>query len=152
MNYKKKSLIVIIILIISIQILLLQANRQKSSFRYFIWNINDVSIGRLICFSFISGFIMSSILNKTLSNNALNYSIKGEDEKTNNENDYSINKEKNNESYEIPPERDLRDTQPTISVNYRVIKDNVENEFKDRDQKAKKTQYQDDWNNNDSEW
>ncbi len=152
MNYKKKSLIIIIILIISIQILLLQANRQKSSFRYFIWNINDVSIGRLICFSFISGFIISSILNKTLNNNVINHSIKGEDEETTSQNDYSINREKTNESYEIPPERDLRDTQPTISVNYRVIKDNGENEFKDRQQSSKSTQYQDDWNNNDSEW
>ena len=32
--------------------------------------------------------------------------------------------------YEMPPERDLRDTQPTISVNYRVIKNKAENETK----------------------
>ena len=52
----------------------------------------------------------------------------------------------------MPPERDLRDTQPTISVNYRVIKENGENELKDRNQTSNRTNYQDDWNNNDSEW
>ena len=68
MNYKNKSLI-LIILIVSIQVLLLINNRQKTSFRYFIWNIQDVSIGRLIFVSFVSGLFMSSLLNKTLNNN-----------------------------------------------------------------------------------
>ena len=52
----------------------------------------------------------------------------------------------------MPPERDLRDTQPTISVNYRVIKDNGENSLNDKKQKFQDTKYEDDWNNNDSEW
>ena len=58
----------------------------------------------------------------------------------------------NDESFEMPPERDLRDTQPTISVNYRVIKANGENELKDRNQRSQNTQYQDDWSNKDAEW
>ena len=140
MSYKKKSLILVIFLIIGIQILLLNNNRQKTAFRYLIWNIRDVSIGRLICVSFISGTVMSSLLNITLH------------KKENNENDYYINKEENNEINEIPPERDLRESQPTISVNYRVIKDNSESESKDRKQASNKTQYQDDWNRNDYEW
>ena len=52
----------------------------------------------------------------------------------------------------MPPERDLRDTQPTISVNYRVIKDNGENQLRERNQSSQNTQYQDDWDNNDLEW
>ena len=152
MNYKKKSLLLSIFLIISIQIILLINNRAKTSFRYFIWNIEEVSIGKLISISFISGLIISSILNNTLNYKVRTYPKSKEEKKTNLENDFSINSEENNESYEIPPERDLRDTQPTISVNYRVIKDNSENEFKDKKQKSKETQYQDDWNNNDSEW
>ena len=152
MNYKKKSIILSLFLIISIQLILLINNKQKTSFRYFIWNIEDISIGRLICISFISGLLMSSILNQTLQNNAGIYPKKKEDNKTTTEDDFSINREYKNESYEMPPERDVRDTQPTISVNYRVIKEQGENELKDKNQTSNRTQYQDDWGNNDSEW
>ena len=152
MKYKRKILILSIFIISIIQILLLINNKQKSSFRYFIWKVEEVSVGRLICISFISGLLMSSILNKTLHNNFSTYSIKGDDEKTSNENGDSTSIEDSYESNEIPPERDLRDTQPTISVNYRVIKDIGDNELKDRNQSYQNDQYQDDWNNNDSEW
>ena len=152
MNYKKKILILSILLIISIQIILIINNRTKTSFRYFIWNIEEVSIGRLICISFISGLLMSSILNKTLNNNVRKYSEKEENEKTKNEENNSIKSEGNNGSFEMPPERDLRDTQPTISVNYRVVKDNEENELKDRNQRYQNTKNRDDWENNESEW
>ena len=152
MDYKKKSIILSIFLIISLLIILLINNRTKTSFRYFIWNIEEVSIGRLISISFISGLLMSSILTKTLDNNVRTYSKNEEDDKTHNENDYSINSDENNGSFEMPPERDLRDTQPTISVNYRVIKDNGKNELNSRKQRSQNTKYEDDWNNNDSEW
>ena len=150
MNYKKKSIILSIFVITSILTLLLINNRQKTSIRYFIWNTQDVSIGRVICISFISGLLISSILNKTYNNNVIANKEMDDDEKSDN-NDNLINLN-DNESYEIPPERDLRDTQPTISVNYRVIKDNVENESKDRNQTSKKSKFHDDWNNDDSEW
>ena len=154
MNYKKKSLILSILFILTIQISLLVNNRQKTSFRYFIWNIEKVSIGKLICVSFISGLLISSIINNTLHNNYKADYKKEDDEKTykENENKNSIKSEENNESYEMPPERDIRDTQPTISVNYRVIKDNGENELKDRNKRSGNIQYKDDWYNNDSEW
>ena len=152
MNYKKKSIILSIFLIIIIQIILLINNKTKTSFRYFIWNIEDISIGRLISISFISGLLISSILNNTLNNNIRTYSKKEDDEIRTNKNDYLKNNEENNNSYEMPPERDLRETQPTISVNYRVIKDNGEKELKDRKQNPKNSQYQDDWNNNESQW
>ena len=51
----------------------------------------------------------------------------------------------------MPPERDIRDPQPTISVNYRVIKntDNYEEPYEDiLDNKN----YRDDWTNNDNDW
>ena len=73
MNIKKKSILLSIFLIISIQLLLIINNRQKTSFRYFIWNIEEVSIGRLICISFFSGLIMSTILSKTLHNSFRTY-------------------------------------------------------------------------------
>ena len=152
MNNKKKSLILIIFLIVSIQIFLLINNRQKTSFRYFIWNIEEVSIGRLICISFVSGLLVNSILIKTLQMNVGTHPENRENDKGKAENEDTINIDDNNESNEMPPERDLRDTQPTISVNYRVIKDNKENELNGIKQRSQNTKYEDDWDNNDSEW
>ena len=151
MNYKKKSLILSIILIISIQTLLLINNKQKTNFKYFIWNIQNVSIGRLIFISFFSGLLISSILNNTKNTNLAVYTKNKEDDKTNYEKD-SLRDTEYNGSDEIPPERDLREVQPTISVNYRVVKDNSENESNRRSQKSKKIQYQEDWDVSDSEW
>ena len=151
MNYKKKIFISSIFFILIIQILLFINNKNKTSFRYFIWTVEDVSIGRLICISFVSGLLMSSLLSKALHNNLESYQNQEDDNRTST-NNFSLDNEETNESNEIPPERDIRDTQPTISVNYKVIKDNGENEVKDRKQTSKNTQYQDDWNNNDSEW
>ena len=145
MNNKKKKLISIIFLIVSLQILLLTNNRQKTSFRYFIWNIQDVTIGRLIFISFFSGLFMSSLLNKTLSNNNTTKTIFESDNKRTDDNDYP---DDNNDQFDIAPERDLREPQPTISVNYRVIKNNGENELKDSNQTINNSQYDDDWNNN----
>ena len=133
------------------QILLFANNKQKSSFRYFIWNVQEISIGSLICISFVSGFIMSSILKITLNNKVPANYINGE-EKKNSANDDFINEEDDNDSFEIPPQRDVRDPQPTISVNYRVIKNNGETELNDRNQNSTNTTYQDDWTNNDNEW
>ena len=152
MKNKKMNLILIVFLIISIQILLLINNKQKSSFRYFIWNIQDVSIGRLILFSFASGILMSSLLNKSLNINNITKPVIEADEKKTDDNNYSVNREDKDEPYDIAPERDLREPQPTISVNYRVIKNNGENELKDSNQKINNSQYDDDWNNNESEW
>ncbi len=152
MNNKKKSLILIIFLIVSIQILLLINNRQKTSFRYFIWNIQEVTIGKLIFISFISGLFMSSILNTTLSDNIRTKTISESDDKRTDDNDYSEKREDKDEQFDIAPERDLREPQPTISVNYRVIKNNGENELKDGNQAINNSKYDDDWNNNGSEW
>ena len=152
MNYKKKSILIIIIIVICIQILLLINNRQKTSLRYFIWKVEGVTIGRLISISFISGSLISTFLNFTLNNEVRIYQKDEEKDKSSFDYENTFNNNERNESHEMPPERDLRETQPTISVNYRVIKDNGENKLNDRNQKSRDSQYQDDWNNNNSEW
>ena len=150
---KKKNFILIIFLIVTIQFLLLITNKQKTSFRYFIWNIQDVKIGQLIFISFFSGLCISTILNKTKNNNIRTKTIFEGDNKTNENNDYSVKREDKDELHDdIAPERDLREPQPTISVNYRVIKNNGENELKDRNQTINNPQYDEDWNNNNSDW
>ena len=152
MKFKTKNLILSIFLIIIVQILLLINNRQKTTFRYLIWNIQDVSIGRLIIFSFVSGLLMSSLLNKTVINNIPTNYVFDKKDKTIHNADESIERDDINEPNDITPERDLRDPQPTISVNYRVIKNKGDNEFTDRYDTINNSQYADDWNNNDSEW
>ena len=153
MFFKKKYFILIIFLIVTIQFLLLINNKQKTSFRYFIWNIQDVKIGQLIFISFVSGLCMSTILNKTKNNNIRTKTIFEGDNKTNENNDYSVKREDKDELHDdIAPERDLREPQPTISVNYRVIKNNGENELKNRNQTINNPQYDEDWYNNNSDW
>ena len=152
MNYKKKSLILSILFILTIQVLLLINNKQKTSLRYFVWNVEEVSIGRLIVISFVSGLLISSFLDKTLNNDIRSYQNNEEFTQSTSERDYSLNRDDGIDSNEIPPERDLRDTQPTISVNYRVIKENSENDISNSKQRSNKKQYQDDWNNKDLEW
>ena len=154
MNYRKKSLILFIFFVISLQVLIYTKNSQKSSFRYFIWNIQSISIGRLISISFISGIVVSSIFNKTLINNIKDNSKKtiNEERIGTDENNSFINNENKNDSGEIPPERDMRDPQPTISVNYRVIKNNQEDNLTNREQSSNNSRYDDDWNNKANEW
>ena len=152
MNYKKKSLILITFFILTIQILLLINNKQKTFFKYFIWEVEEVSIGRLICISFFSGLLMSSLLDKTIPSNIGSNQKNEEDTESTSEKDDLSNSEDKYDSNEAPPERDLRDTQPTISVNYRIVKDNSENEFNNKNQISKNPKYKDDWNNTDSEW
>ena len=71
MNYKKKIFISSIFFILIIQILLLINNKQKTSFRYFIWKVDEVSIGRLICvqseYDFISRISMVIMFCTTLA-------------------------------------------------------------------------------------
>ena len=152
MNFKTKNLILSIFIILIIQFSLLISNKEKTSFRYLVWNIQDVSIGRLIIFSFFSGLLISSLLNKTLINNIQTNHVFDKNDKTTHNDDVSIEREDINEIKDITPERDLRDPQPTISVNYRVIKNKGDNEFIDRPDIINNSQYADDWNNNDSEW
>ena len=96
---------------------------------------------------------MSTILNKTKNNNIRTKTIFEGDNKTNENNDYSVKRENKDELHDdIAPERDLREPQPTISVNYRVIKNNGENELKDRNQTINNLQYDEDWYNNNSDW
>ena len=51
----------------------------------------------------------------------------------------------------MPPQRDIRDAQPTISVNYRVVKNMNENNLK-KDQSYSNQDIKDDWDNADNDW
>ena len=146
--FKKKYLLLTLFLIIIIQTLLYTNNNQRTSFRYFKWNLQEVSIGKLISISFFSGLFVSTLLNTTITSTSSR-------KKTleNVEDDFvSHNKEEDMEpNVEMPPQRDIRETQPTISVNYRVVKNMNDNNF-EKDQSYSNQDTKDDWDNADNDW
>jgi len=147
MIFKKKFLLLALFIIIIIQTLLYTNNNQRTSFRYFKWTFQEVSIGKLISISFFSGFFISTILNNAITNhkkNLFDY-IDEKYETVDNEEDIKSN-------IEMPPQRDIRDSQPTISVNYRVVKDNEQNNLKREQNYSNSTNNNDDWDSNDNDW
>ena len=52
----------------------------------------------------------------------------------------------------MPPLRDIRDAQPTISVNYRVVRDTGENNLNGSQNFSKNPDYIDDWENDNNDW
>ena len=145
--FKKKYLLLAFFLIIIFQTLLYTSNNQKTSFRYFKWTVQEVSIGKLISISFFSGLFVSTLLNTTITSTSFR-------KKTfeNVEDDFASNNEEEMEAnFDIPPQRDIRETQPTISVNYRVVKNTNDNNFK-KDRNYSDLDNQDDWNSSDNDW
>ena len=148
MIFKKKFLLLILFLIIIFQTLLYTNNKQKTSFRYFKWTVQEISIGKLISISFFSGLFISTLLNTTTTSNSFrkNTLDNGEDDfvSQNNEEDVEPN-------IEMPPQRDIREAQPTISVNYRVVKNMNDNDLK-KDRNYSNLDNNEDWDNDDNDW
>ena len=147
MIFKKKLLLSTFFLIIIFQIFLYLNNNQKTSFRYFKWTVEEVSIGKLISISFFSGLFISTLLNSTVSSFKKNTL-------ENIEEDYEPfnSNEEIKPNIEMPPQRDIRDAQPTISVNYRVIKNTENNNFKSDKNYSNSFDDEDDWKNDEKDW
>jgi len=148
MTVKKKFLLLTFFLIIVLQTILYKNNNHKTSFRYFKWNVQEISIGKLISISFFSGLFVSTLLNTTITSTSFR-------KKTfeNVEDDFlsQNNKENMEPNIEMPPQRDIRETQPTISVNYRVIKNMNDDNLKN-DLNYSNPDNKDDWDNVDNDW
>ena len=145
--FKKKYLLLTLFLIIIFQILLYTNNNQKTSFRYFKWTLQEVSLGKLISISFFSGLFISTLLSTTITNYKKNTfeNIEENYEPQDNEEDTKYN-------VEIPPQRDIRDAQPTISVNYRVVKNTEDNNLKRDQNYSNNSINNDDWDNDVNDW
>ena len=145
--FKKKYLFLTLFLIIIFQALLFINNNQKTSFKFFKWTFQEVSIGKLISISFFSGLLVSTILNITTTSykKSTLEDVEENYEPLNNEGDIKSN-------VEIPPQRDIRDSQPTISVNYRVVKNMEENNLKREQNPAKNANSNADWEDEDNDW
>ena len=147
MFFKKKSLLLTLLIIMTIQTILYTNNNQKTSFRYLKWNLQEVSIGKLISISFFSGLFISTLFNATIINAKKNTfeNIEENYESLNNEEDIKSD-------VEMPPQRDIRDAQPTISVNYRVVKNMEENNLKGDKNYSNSRNTEDDWDNDENDW
>ena len=146
MIFKKKFLLLTIFLIIILQTLLFTNNNQKTSFRFFKWTVQEVSIGKLISISFISGLVISTLLNTTIKSYKNNtFENIEENLEQNNEDEGTFN-------IDMPPQRDIRDMQPTISVNYRVIKNSEKNNSKKDQNYSNSPNNIDDWDYDDDDW
>ena len=147
MIFKKKYLLLTFFLIIIFQILLYTNNKQRVSLRYLKWTVQEVSIGKLISISFFSGLFISAFLNTTITEYKKNTFENAEEnyEPLNNEKDIKSN-------VKMPPQRDIRDSQPTISVNYRVVQNGEENYSKSDQNFSDKSINKNDWVNDDNDW
>ena len=150
MIFKKQFLLLSLFLLIIIQTLLYTNNNQKTSFRYFKWTLQEVSIGKLISISFFSGLSISALLSVTVTGFKKN-NLKNAEEnfETLNEEEEEEEEEEMKSNIEMPPQRDIRDSQPTISVNYRVVKNIDEDNLKSDKNNSNS---RDDWNSKDNEW
>ena len=147
MIFKKKFLLLTLFLIIIFQTLLYTNNNQKTSFRFFKWTTQEVSIGKLISISFLSGLFVSSLLNSTVTSSKT-YNLENKED-----NYEALNLDEDDKSnFEMPPQRDIRDAQPTISVNYRVVKNTEENYLKRNQNYSNSSENKDDWDNVDNDW
>ena len=146
--FKKKYLLLTLFLIIIFQILLYTNNKQRVSLRYLKWTVQEVSIGKLISISFFSGLFVSTLLNTTITSNNFRKktfeNVEDDFESNNNEEEMEPN-------VEMPPQRDIRETQPTISVNYRVVKNINDNNLK-KDRNYLDLDNKDDWDNAGNDW
>ena len=147
MIFKKKYLLLTFFLIIIFQILLYTNNKQRVSLRYLKWTVQEVSIGKLISISFFSGLFISAFLNTTITGYKKNTFENAEEnyEPLNDEEDMKSN-------VEMPPQRDIRDSQPTISVNYRVVQNGEENYSKSDQNFSDNPESKNDWVNDDNDW
>ena len=147
MFLKKKFLLLTFFLIIILQTFLYINNNQKTSFRFFKWNVQEISIGKLISISYFSGLFISTLLSTT------NISFKKNTmEDIEEKYDLPNNEQEMKSNIDIPPQRDIRDAQPTISVNYRVVKSTEENNFIRDKNYSNISNNKDDWDNDDNDW
>ena len=153
MNIKNKLIVFFIFFSILTLSILNIKNPEKTKFYLFTSKTEELSLGNLITITCIFGFSFSSVLSlisksnsqESLENNFTNYE----------ENDKS---EENNFSQELnsnrPPERDVRESQPTISVNYRFVDQN-NNSYSSKNSSKKNINFNredNDWSSNDDEW
>ena len=153
MKIKNKLIGFFIFSIILTLLILNIKNPEKTKFYLFTSKTEEISLGNLITITFICGFSFSSLLNliskndsqESLENNFTNYEEIDKSDNNNFSQEFNSNR---------PPERDVRESQPTISVNYRFVdQDNNSLRSNETTKTINNSNNEDnDWVNLDNEW
>ena len=127
MNFKKNILIFYIFLNIIIVFFINLKNSNKVNINIFTWQSNNNSLGKIITYSYFAGLSFNTLL--TLIINSYDSKYKEENEEEEEKELFDKDQSEDELIYkERPPERDIKESQPTISVNYRVI-DNIQDKY-----------------------
>ena len=153
MNIKNKLIAFFIFILIFTLSIFNVKNPEKIKFYLFTSKKEQISLGNLITLTFVSGFTLSSLLtliSKTNSqassdDNFINYDEIDQSVENNTYQEFKSDR---------PPERDVRESQPTISVNYRFVdQDDDLYNSKNNSKKTNNVNNEDnDWLNNDDSW
>ena len=153
MSNNKKLIVSFVFFLIFILSILNIKNPEKTKFYLFTSKTEEISLGNLITITFISGFSFSSVLNlisknnsqESLENNFTNYEEIDKSDNNNFSQEFNSNR---------PPERDVRESQPTISVNYRFVDQDYNSYNSKNTTKTINNPNDDDndWGNHDNEW
>jgi len=154
----KKNLIILIFLLTTITLSIINLKNTSKTYLYFLnFKTEKLTLGSFITLSFLAGFTSTFTFSYLTSSKNENKIFNDEGRDINSETLHGNSTEKNTEINESindrPPERDIRDSQPTISVNYRVIKQN-NTEVNDNDKGYIDNKYKnyDDWEEIESNW
>ena len=153
----KKNLIILIFLLTTITLSILNLkNTSKTSLYFLNFKTEKLTLGSFITLSFLAGFTSTFTFSCLTSPKNENKIFNDEGKDINSDTLQGNSTEKNTEINESindrPPERDIRDSQPTISVNYRVIKQNTEVNDNDKGYIDNKYKNYDDWEEIESNW
>ena len=152
MNIKKKIILLYVISIFSFLTIINLKNPRKTNFYLFTTKIENISVGNLITLTFVSGYVSNLLLNF----NNVNFKYKKADEKFTYDENIDGKDQSHNEriEYDRPPERDIRESQPTISVNYRFVdqEKDLDSSKNNNPNKYYSKENDDDWLNEEKEW
>tara|TARA_Y100001978_G_C23633215_1_gene404489 strand:+ start:613 stop:1086 length:474 start_codon:yes stop_codon:yes gene_type:complete len=154
----KKNFIFIYIVLISLLLTVINVkNTNKVNINFFTLQSNNYTLGKLITYSFGAGLTFNSLLILLIFKEE-KYNEVGFDKDETFKKSENLNEELNSNNNIInkrPPERDIKDSQPTISVNYRVIENNINkpsNFTEKTDYINSKETEDDDWEEINYEW
>ena len=154
----KKNLIILIFLLTTITLSIINLKNTSKTYLYFLnFKTEKLTLGGFVTLSFLAGFTTTFTFSYLTSSKNENKKFNEERKDINSETLHENYTEKNTEINESikgrPPERDIRDSQPTISVNYRVLKQN-NTEVNDIDEGYIDNKYQkyNDWEEIESNW
>ena len=155
MNIKNKFFIFYFFLNIILISFININNSKKVNINIFTWQSNKNSLGKLITYSYLAGITFNTLLTLIINRNDLKLNQREFDTEFYNKRENQEEFIDNGTNFVRPPERDLKESQPTISVNYRVINNNKASSSKNnKDSKFGSSTdiITDDWGDNYKDW